>query len=391
MSNQTGYIVKTLEKRGRELEGFMDGLNFAAFMVDESFSVCRLNAAALDLAGEEKYQHALGKKCYALFFKKESPCDYCMRKQKDSSLRELYQTYFRESQVMKTKMETPPLAKSLYIAQQQYVIESPEHEYLLIETLQDITFEKEIEEENARNQQLASMGRVIQTVAHEIQNPLTGLNFMVQNLKQKFKQNSEILEKLKLMQQDVSRATNIVNDLRSALEKSSYRLEPVDFKEVLETAVEIFERTNDRKLNQKLVLESNTDCLIQGNRDKLIQVLLNLFENSLESFLAAQPEEELTFWFFLREVFTRSAKVQTEQRFLEFEIIDNAGGISQENLKRIFDPYFTTKKNRSRNSGMGLAIVHKILDEHLGNIEVESMAHYTRFVIRILKQDTVNQ
>jgi nitrogen-specific signal transduction histidine kinase len=384
-------ILKTLERRGKELEGFMDGLRFAVFMVDDTYNIRRLNASALDLTGKQQYSDVLGKKCHTIFFQKSNPCSFCPRRKQEGTLADLFKSYFREDQLIKSEVEAAPVSKSLHLAQHQYVIESEMHGHLLIETIQDITQEKELEEENYRNQNLASLGRVIQTVAHEIQNPLTGLNFMLQNLKTRFRKNKTISDKFSLMQEDISRATNIVNDLRLATERSNYRLEPVDIIETLKESIEISKRTYSTVFQYKLVVESKTKSTINGNKDKLTQAFLNLIRNSIESYNSEAREEHLKMWLFFREMSSQAGQKTVDGKVLELEIIDNAGGIPENNLKSIFDPYFSTKRNRSINNGMGLAITMKVIKEHAGSIEVESMAHYTRFVLRFSKVNMIGQ
>ena len=382
-------ILKTLERRGKELEGFMDGLRFAVFMVDDELKIRRLNASALDMTAKQHYSDVLGHKCYQVFFGESNPCSFCPRLKEQGVLAELYNNHFRADQLIKSEVKAAPVSKTLHLAQHQYVIESEKYGHLLIETIQDVTQEKEIEAENYRNKNLASLGRVIQTVAHEIQNPLTGLNFMLQNLKTRFKKNDQISEKVSLMQQDVSRATNIVNDLRLATERSTYRMAPVDMASIIRESIEISKRTHTRDFEHKLVVETETNSIINGNKDKLTQVFLNLMNNSIESYESGSKEEPLKVWLFLRELPSLGLQKTVDGKLLELEIIDNAGGIPESNLKSIFDPYFTTKKNRSINNGMGLAITMKVIQEHSGTIEVESMAHYTRFVMRFSKVSTI--
>jgi signal transduction histidine kinase len=132
------------------------------------------------------------------------------------------------------------------------------------------------------------------------------------------------------------------------------RHEPVDVSRLVEEVLEFqAEALNDHHVELKAAIAPG--CVATGDPEKLRQVVINLLVNALD----AMPEEG-----------TLSVKVSSPRSIVAVEIGDSGPGIDPRILPEIFDPFFTTKE---AGTGLGLSIVRKILDQHGGRIELDSL------------------
>lgn len=214
---------------------------------------------------------------------------------------------------------------------------------------------KEIESEKIQAVQSLAAG-----VAHEIGNPLNSLNIHLQVAERKIRKNAdpglvaELLESIEISRSEIKRLDFIVEKFLSAVRPTRPNLETTDINEVINEAINfIGPEIADRRIAITLELDDDLP-LVNADRDQLKQVFYNLIRNSAQ---AVGTDGELT----IRNGF------DDENVFLTF--VDNGPGIPGDQVSRVFDPYFTTKKT---GSGLGLMIVRRIVHEHGGEIEFAS-------------------
>ena len=208
-----------------------------------------------------------------------------------------------------------------------------------------------------RADKLAGMGRMVASVAHELNNPLQTIKNCLFLIEQSFaEEDADLLE---LALSEVERLTSIVNRLRDV-----YR--PVDqseFKQIallpLFSDLEMLLETHLRRHSVQLALQKNgiEDILVRAIPDQLKQVFLNLSLNGIE---AMQPDGGKL-----------AISVQPDRAALRVGVLfsDTGPGIPEEDLKLIFDPFYTTK---SAGMGLGLSICYDIVQNHNGLIEVKN-------------------
>ena len=225
---------------------------------------------------------------------------------------------------------------------------------------------QEAEAQLVQTEKLASLGRMSAGIIHEINNPLNYATTGLFTLKNKGKhlapeQQQEYSDILKDVEDGIKRVKNIVSDLRSFTHHDDAAMEHVDVSEVVTSALRFLshEWRNTVQLEQKLT-EHQT---IWSNKNKLIQIIVNLLQNSLDAVRRKQFEngEKPTVWV--------ESKVENNQSILV--IRDNGEGIAPENLDKIFDPFFTTR-DVGEGMGLGLSITYRIVQEYDGRIEVKS-------------------
>jgi signal transduction histidine kinase len=224
---------------------------------------------------------------------------------------------------------------------------------------------KETETQLVQSEKLASLGRMSAGIIHEINNPLnfatTGL-FTLRN-KAKYlaaEQQEEYAEILKDVEDGITRVKNIVSDLRMFSHPETESRDQVEVCEVIEASLRFLssEWKDKVRIEQRLT-EHQT---IWANKNKLIHVLVNLLQNSLDALKAKTFENEApTIWL--------EGRVEPGQSILV--VRDNGRGIDPKHLDKIFDPFFTTKEV-GEGMGLGLAICYRILQDCDGRISVRT-------------------
>jgi C4-dicarboxylate-specific signal transduction histidine kinase len=226
---------------------------------------------------------------------------------------------------------------------------------------------KETKDALVQSEKLAALGTMAAGIAHEIRNPLTSLQLFVQMMAERF-DDHEFREKFtQIVPPEIERLNRIVNDLVSFAKPSKLTREPNQINEILEKTIRLSE-ISFKKLNVKVVREFNDVPKVMVDPQQIMQIFLNLIMNGAQ---AMQSGGTLT-------VRTRyddfSKKVCVD-------IQDTGHGISEENLKKLYSPFFTTKEG---GTGLGLAITRRIIEEHKGEIKVKSkVGEGTTFTVEL--------
>jgi signal transduction histidine kinase len=212
---------------------------------------------------------------------------------------------------------------------------------------------------------MISLGKLVASCVHEINNPIQGLltfsHLMQETLKKEALSKEEIGEFqkfLSLMSSELERCGNIISGLLSFSRGPAMEYTDVDLNEVLQAVVALTRHKMELQniqLNLKLL---PIPLMVRGDMNQLQQCLLNLIFNAIE---AMTNGGELSL----------ISKMDVEARRVQIEIRDTGCGIHAENLDHIFDPFFTTK-NEGEGTGLGLSIVHGVVKTHGGDIWVES-------------------
>ena len=224
-----------------------------------------------------------------------------------------------------------------------------------------------------QQERLASLGLLAAGVAHEINTPLTGISSFAQLLMEgeSAQARRDMLEKIEAQTQ---RASGITRSLLNLARPEETSLEDLDLNQAVTEVLPLFEPQVRRGA---IRLESGlceAPLPVRGNRGKLQQVLLNLLLNARD----AVGDEGLI-----------TVTTRRRGRVVVLEVADTGGGITEEDLPRIFDPFFTTK-DRGKGTGLGLSISFGIVNEHGGQIRVQSPAGGpTRFRVELPAAENV--
>ncbi len=249
---------------------------------------------------------------------------------------------------------------------------SQEQGYII--SLKDITSNKEIQEEMRRVDRLASLGVLVSGIAHEIRNPLAGIKAMVQTFQDELAEDDPKNEYVERIIRLVNRLDKLLRTLFSYAKPSKPNRQYCSIETILTDVVSLVRqklRQNNIKLAERLHPELPKVFI---DPSQIQQVLVNLLLNSIEA-IDKGGEISISIYPFDpatvnggRNRLSRLASGNGEQ-YVEIKIRDNGCGISPENLKHIFNPFFTTKPF---GTGLGLSIVYQIIKENAGQIYYES-------------------
>jgi two-component system sensor histidine kinase HydH len=224
---------------------------------------------------------------------------------------------------------------------------------LLLKDLREVyALRKEIQ----RNQRLASVGRLAAGVAHEIRNPLSSIKGFATYFKERYHNKPDDLQIANIMIQEVDRLNKVIGQLLDFARPVKISKKNVSLASLIQNSVKLVERQAEEKSIEIQTGISDNIRTAFFDPDRVNQVLLNLYLNSLD---AMEDSGRLSVDVFAGE----------QNSELAIKVSDSGYGINREDLAHIFDPYFTTK---STGTGLGLAIAHNIVEAHGGRIAVKS-------------------
>jgi PAS domain S-box-containing protein len=222
--------------------------------------------------------------------------------------------------------------------------------------IEDITETRKIEKQLSQNEKFFAMGELASGVAHEIRNPLNTISMISQRLDREYAKliKSEDFNTLtEVLQSESLRVNGIIEQFLRFAKPANLVLQNIVVSEFLEELLKIVKIQADAR-QIKIYSNIESDVAVNIDYQQMKQVFINLFRNSID---ATSAGGSISFKY--RKVNDKSV----------FELSDTGRGIPKENLKKIFDIYYTTK---SDGTGMGLSIVRQIILQHNGYIEVES-------------------
>ncbi len=207
--------------------------------------------------------------------------------------------------------------------------------------------------EMARRESLAQLGEMGAMLAHEIRNPLAGIKGYAQLIEKKPQEerNSGFAQRII---SETLRLETLVNELLSYAKSDRESMVKLNLTEIVSHAAALL-RLEAEQAAIRIICDCQDNIVIDGNRDRLVQLLLNVVKNSLQ----AMPDGG-----------TVRITAGIDDRQAIVKVNDSGHGISEEEITRIFEPFFTT---RARGTGLGLPLCRKIVEEHGGKITVQSV------------------
>jgi len=252
----------------------------------------------------------------------------------------------------------------------------------VVMTLQERSLAQRIDRQLLARGAVRSMHGMAAVLAHEIKNPLAGIRGAAQLIEDALPPSERELTQLILSETD--RIRGLIDRMESFGDTRSFPRAPVNIHEVLDRVRRVAETSFARTVSFIETFDPSLPRVL-GDRDQLIQVFLNLVRNAAD----ALPESggEITLTTAYRHGVKFGAAVAGERLSLPLEVTvrDNGAGIPADLMPHIFDPFVTTKRG---GSGLGLALVAKIINDHGGVIECDSVPRRTIFRILLPQAPT---
>ncbi len=223
--------------------------------------------------------------------------------------------------------------------------------------LRDISARKRIEQQLRRAERLAEVGTLAAGMAHEIGTPMNVILGRAEQLMRKT-EDETTRRGLATITAQVERITKIMNQLLTFARRKPGERRPVNLGQSVEECLEVLQ---DRVRRRRITVESHFETTlhpvhVHGDPDEMSQVVLNLLINAIH----AMPDGG-----------TLRIALERVNSHVKMVVADTGHGIAEEDLPKIFDPFFTTKE-AGQGTGLGLTVVHNIVQEHGGTIAVES-------------------
>jgi two-component system, sporulation sensor kinase E len=225
--------------------------------------------------------------------------------------------------------------------------------------LRDITESRRTEQQTIESERLNALTLLAAGVAHEIGNPLNSLNIHLQLIEREARKlngakGAELQESVEVARAEINRLDSIISQFLRAIRPTRPQLRPENINSIVEETVRFLTpEIKDRDIVVEQELRSDLP-LLEIDRDQMKQAFYNVIKNSFEA---------------MKSRGILRIRTDMDESHVIVRFTDTGGGISAENLSRVFEPYFTTKTS---GTGLGLLIVRRIVREHGGELSVES-------------------
>jgi PAS domain S-box-containing protein len=336
-------LEKKIRESKRNLEAIFDSIRDQLSIRAPDYQIQRVNRAVIEKY-HTTFKELIGRKCYEAYYQRDLPCEKCP-----------VTVTLETKQPASVVQKNPTIDSTLHIF--SYPILDDKGDLLsVIEYSRDVTEEQRLHEQLIQSEKLAGIGILASGVAHEINNPLTGIIGMAEASLEE-----EDISTIKSYLTDIlncgQRISEIVKGLRSYCRVAKQEEQnPIDMNEVLEESLKMV-RLAVKTSSVEVVKKFQPIDKVVANLGEIQQVFTNLITNAFQVMDGKGGIITLC---------TRSLRDS-----VEVKVSDNGMGIPQKHLSQIFDPFFTTKRT-GEGTGLGLNIVYRIVTKYGGTIDVES-------------------
>jgi PAS domain S-box-containing protein len=373
-----------LRARNEEIETILNSIQDFIIVISPTMEIEEVNQAFVEQMGYSK-EEVIGKKCYDIFQNLDSQCkeDFikCPLNRAIENRRPSQQVLTRvdrEGQQRHLDVKIFPVWDkegkiSKFIEVSRDISDSRKEEEEMTRRLEKMVEDRtrELKETHFKllhQDKMASLGKLSASVVHEINNPISGIlslvmlmNRIMEDGKLQQKDADQFSQYLRLMETETKRISRIVSNLLAFSRHSKMEFASVKLNQLIEKT--LFLNANLLKLHSIKVEENPDPDLpdLTGSEDRLQQVFMNLISNASEAMEAGRGERVLSI----------GTKHLREKECVSVFFADTGVGIPQENLSKLFEPFFSTKK-KGKGVGLGLSVAYGIIQEHGGSIHVQS-------------------
>ncbi len=348
---RTTYL-KALRANERKYRSIFELSKDAVFIVDQSLTFIDSNAATSDLLG------------YSSEELKELSVYSVVTEAGDKAL--LEKAIDEEGDVAELEFEllTKGGEKRICIFSLTAPIDTTGHIYYQ-GLLHDITNLRRAEKANLMVEKLGATGRLVRTLAHEVRNPLNNINMSVEQLVSEPDTDDSTMY-LEIIQRNSKRIGNLITELLDSSRPSELVFERCAIQAVMDESIaDALDRITLQRINMQ-IRYANEPGYILANKEKLKIAFLNIIINAVEA-MPVNGKGDL------------QIEIEAAGNIHIIRVEDNGCGIPEENVSRLFEPYFTSKRN---GMGLGLASTLNILQSHKAQVDVSSIVNKgTRFTI----------
>ncbi len=332
-------VLKSLKESENKFKNLFENAVEYIFIVDLNLNVIDANKAALKLFQCDSKEKIIGKNISDYFF----PHLFEFEKEKHSN------------PSLEIELMIPEQNKKCYCILNLSIVDSDKKFYQLV--LHDITERKVTEQKEKLLEKQTLTGKVARVIAHEIKNPLMNIHLSLAELKallseKNSQENPE--DFINIIERNGNRINILIEDLLNATRFDTINIDELYVHDLLEeTLVYIRDRAKLKEI--QIEKEIQPDILIKGDKEKLIIALSNILVNAIEAITGNNGKLKI------------NAYANNEN--VTLTISDNGKGIQQQDLPKLFEPFYTSKHG---GTGLGLTATYTIISKHDGSIKVSS-------------------
>jgi PAS domain S-box-containing protein len=334
--------LKALRVNERKYRVMFERSKDMVFIADNEGVLKDVNSATSDLLGYDR-DELMQMSIYNLFAQKKD-----MEK-----FRNLFMLY-RQVNDLEVELKTRERQNRICIISATVETDNNNEDYMQ-GIVHDITNLKKAEKATLQVEKLAAAGRLVRTLAHEVRNPLNNINLSVEHLRDEIKDNENCTLYMGIIQRNSTRIGGLITELLNSSRPAEMKREPQILQSILDESItEAIDRLTLQGINMQIKYPDEP-VIVSVDKDKLKLAFSNIIVNATEAI--SGPGGLI------------SIVVESNDKYNSVTIRDNGCGITEENISRLFEPYFTSKRN---GMGLGLASTLNIIQSNKATIDVKS-------------------
>jgi len=354
-SLERASVLKEIKERENKYRTLFEGSKDTVLITDESLRILEANHAASSLFDHEPQSSV-----------NQNLCDFIRNPEQQNKIREKIRqkvavTDMEIEVVSNNDTETRPCLLSITFQKK------PDDKYLLHCIIHDITNLKRAELANLQAQKLAANEKLMRVIAHEIRNPLNNISLSVEHLALSDETGDMQKELMNIIRRNCSRINKSITELLDITRTGELDFQKHTLQDIMDESIAaVSDRIGLQNVDVKKNFQDNP-LEISADKSKLKIAFSNILINAIEAMNGNTDKGQL------------AVSLQSSPELLTVSIKDNGIGIAEENIPKLFEPFFTLKKN---GIGLGLATSYSILQCHNASIEVQSKLNKgTNFII----------
>lgn len=341
---ENARLFESISFAEAELKHIFESISDMVYFTDKDFTIRHINQAVVKRIGKPE-KEIVGEKCYRIFHGKDAPLEECPH---------IKTMEFKKPCVQ--EIEDPYLGGT-FVVSNSPILDSSGNFFGTVHISRDITELHTLRERVEHAEKMAALGELAARVAHEIRNPLVSIGGFARRLEKRL--IGDLHEYADIIVNEVARLEQILKEILGFVKGSRPIKERVDINELINNTIDLISPSITERGNRIIKNLSELPIMLKVDPDRIRDAILNIVTNANQA--TENGSIVIGTW------------INHDDAVIE--ISDTGSGIRPDDRKNIFAPFFTTK---SQGTGLGLAVTHKIIQEHDGRINFESVCKEER-------------